>query len=97
MRELSFGIIFYDSPIGRSYLNFLYQNNYKVKEIIALLLLDKTNSLVSWKIMKEFQSVSSVFKSILKLEDLLPTATKIYPFSFFFTINVLQSEANQFS
>ena len=37
MRELSFGVIFYDSPIGRSYLNFLYENNYRVEEIIVLI------------------------------------------------------------
>ena len=37
MQQLSFGIIFYDSPIGRSYLNFLSENKLKVKEIIIII------------------------------------------------------------
>ena len=37
MKHLKFGIIFFDNPIGRSYLNFLSENNFYVKEIIILI------------------------------------------------------------
>ena len=37
MKHLSFGIIFFDNPIGRSYLNFLSENNFYAKEIIILI------------------------------------------------------------